>query len=330
MSESDINSVMTDAALAAAILKKLGTSKADQRALIKSTQINPKKIMRPGIQIKALDEWKVFANAKILLGEKWVWTHSDLWKPSSDCILYKAIKTAPTVPVALNTLVEYSSLLSPLTYFECFEADTYSAMSIETVRLSGENSGHQTAREIALLRVCALMQAVYNPQWSKIEISLCCHTPIFTDQLKKKWACRLKLETNRTKISIETKHLPRTLPLADTPAHSRAIIELQEKLNPNAPKTTVQTQVEHYLKAVTEGRPTSEDIARALNLSQRTLNRRLLDEGTSFRALLDTSLKRRAKTLLASKILSHGQISDYLGYNDQASFSRALRRWNIK
>jgi len=329
MSVSDINSVMTDAALAAAILKKLGTSTSEQRALIKSTQIDPKKITRPGAQIKAVDEWKIFANAKTLLGEKWVWTHSDLWGPSSDCILYRAIKTAPTLPVALNTLVEYSSLLSPLTYLECFQADTYEAMSIDTVRLNDVNSGHETAREIALLRVCALMQAIYDPQWSKVEISLCCHTPFFTDQIKKKWACRLKSETNRTKISIKTTHLPKVLPMADIPAHSRAIIELQEKLNPNAPKTSVQTQVEHYLNAVTEGRPTSEDIARVLNVSQRTLNRRLLDEGTTFRALLDASLKQRAKTLLASKILSHGQISDYLGYNDQASFSRALRRWNI-
>jgi AraC-like DNA-binding protein len=57
------------------------------------------------------------------------------------------------------------------------------------------------------------------------------------------------------------------------------------------------------------------------------LVRRLADNNTSFRALLDASLKQRARLLLDAGKLSRDEMAEALGFADPTSFSRACRRW---
>jgi len=68
------------------------------------------------------------------------------------------------------------------------------------------------------------------------------------------------------------------------------------------------------------------DVAKALRLSPRTLQRRLLQEGTSFRQLFD-----EAQRLLALELEHAGvpakEIAYRLGFEDPSALSRARRRW---
>jgi AraC-like DNA-binding protein len=73
-----------------------------------------------------------------------------------------------------------------------------------------------------------------------------------------------------------------------------------------------------------------EAVARKLNLSERTLQRRLLEEGINFRELSNEALMRRAKKLLSDKDLSVGEVASRLGYAEIASFTRAFQRWTGK
>ncbi|PJF02914.1 AraC family transcriptional regulator [Acinetobacter seifertii] len=68
------------------------------------------------------------------------------------------------------------------------------------------------------------------------------------------------------------------------------------------------------------------DIATKLNMSERTLKRKLQDENTSFRTLQNETLHERANTLLA-KDLSLSQIAETLGFSDLSTFSQAYKRW---
>ncbi len=68
-------------------------------------------------------------------------------------------------------------------------------------------------------------------------------------------------------------------------------------------------------------------IAQTLNLSPRTLQRRLQEKGTSFQQLLDNCRKQHALDYVAQQYLSVSQIGYMLGFSEQGSFSRAFRRW---
>jgi AraC-like DNA-binding protein len=67
--------------------------------------------------------------------------------------------------------------------------------------------------------------------------------------------------------------------------------------------------------------------AKQLRLSRRTLNRRLAECGTSYRALLEGHQMARARQLLADASLGVGEVAWRLGYEDPSNFGRACRRW---
>jgi AraC-like DNA-binding protein len=79
-----------------------------------------------------------------------------------------------------------------------------------------------------------------------------------------------------------------------------------------------------------DGRPTAADLASKMKLSVRTLQRRLAAEGTSFSALLDEVRRDYTLSALSKKKLTCDELSEKLGYCQQSTFTRAVRRWTGK
>jgi AraC-like DNA-binding protein len=76
-----------------------------------------------------------------------------------------------------------------------------------------------------------------------------------------------------------------------------------------------------------QGEPKREAVAQALHVSQRTLQRRLQDEGTSFQRLLDDTRRELAEQYLAQPNLTLLEAAYLLGFADPSNFFRAFRRW---
>jgi AraC-like DNA-binding protein len=70
-----------------------------------------------------------------------------------------------------------------------------------------------------------------------------------------------------------------------------------------------------------------EQIARQFDLHPRTLNRRLKEAGTSFRALRNETIHVMARQLLRDTRRSIPAIATLLGYSDATAFDRAFTRW---
>jgi AraC-like DNA-binding protein len=86
----------------------------------------------------------------------------------------------------------------------------------------------------------------------------------------------------------------------------------------------VENEIRHRLQA---GEPKQQDIADALHLSVRQLQRKLATNGTSFAQLLQEIRHQLAKEYLADSTRSIVDISLSLGFSDQSNFSAAFRRW---
>jgi AraC-like DNA-binding protein len=78
---------------------------------------------------------------------------------------------------------------------------------------------------------------------------------------------------------------------------------------------------------LTGRRPTIDDIADALHISIRTLQRRLQDEGISFQRVLEDARHQLARHYLNNSVLELNEAAYLLGYNDANSFVRAFRTW---
>lgn len=68
------------------------------------------------------------------------------------------------------------------------------------------------------------------------------------------------------------------------------------------------------------------DVARAMSLHPRVLQRRLAESGTSFEEILN-DIRRELAWELSATGLQICEIATMLGYSEQSSYTRACRRW---
>lgn len=80
-------------------------------------------------------------------------------------------------------------------------------------------------------------------------------------------------------------------------------------------------------QALSEGVPSLIDIARRLNMSSRTLQRRLADQALSFQTLVDDSRRELSERLLNRTHYSLSEIAFLTGFSEQSAFNRAFKRW---
>lgn len=70
--------------------------------------------------------------------------------------------------------------------------------------------------------------------------------------------------------------------------------------------------------------------ARTLGVSRRTFSRRLAEEATSFRLILDDVRKEFACALLQDRSLRIADVAFFLQYSEPAAFNRSFRRWTSR
>lgn len=129
-------------------------------------------------------------------------------------------------------------------------------------------------------------------------------------------------------VAVDAALLDTPLPQAD--AHAAALTEAQCRrlLAARTTRSSLSSRVRGLLLANPANPPDRERVAAALSISERTLHRRLVEEGSSYRELLEEVRKHLAEELLVTAGLPVAEVARRLGYAEISSFSQAFRRWN--
>lgn len=137
---------------------------------------------------------------------------------------------------------------------------------------------------------------------------------------------RIRFGTGRDALVVDAAELDRPLPRAD--AHTAALAEEQCRrlLEDRYGRSGVAGLVRGHLMAGLPDVPDIEAVAARTHVSSRTLRRHLVDEGTSYRVLLDEVRERLAEELLATG-LTVAEVGRRLGYRNTPSFTTAFKRW---
>jgi len=105
---------------------------------------------------------------------------------------------------------------------------------------------------------------------------------------------------------------------------------LLDKLCLLATKSTpgIKPKVEIYLKSKRRlDNVNKTDTAKYLNMSTRTLSRKLEKESTGFQKLLDQERQRRCLYYLNCRVLCGREIVELLGLSDISHFYRSFKQW---
>ena len=81
------------------------------------------------------------------------------------------------------------------------------------------------------------------------------------------------------------------------------------------------------LSQLPHGAPSKSEVAGRLNMTERTLLRRLKAEGTTFAEVFDKLREELAFQYLRHDDLNLSEIAEVLGFSDYGTFSRAFKRW---
>ena len=92
-------------------------------------------------------------------------------------------------------------------------------------------------------------------------------------------------------------------------------------------QSTCRAVVSKIIEKLPDGPPSQQDIAEELHVSNRTLQRKLKEEGTSFMDLVQDTRLQLARKYLLQPSRSIVETSYLLGFSEPSTFSRAFKRW---
>lgn len=91
----------------------------------------------------------------------------------------------------------------------------------------------------------------------------------------------------------------------------------------------LSTQCKAYLlQELTSGEPSEAEVARAMGMSSRTMQRKLRERGLTYKGILDETRYHLARRYLNDPARTVTEITFLLGFSEQSAFTRAFKRWS--
>lgn len=104
--------------------------------------------------------------------------------------------------------------------------------------------------------------------------------------------------------------------------------EARRRLEARASRSSRTSEIRrHVADRLEDGGPSIEEVAAALSISTRTLQRDLAAERTSFKELVDDVKRELAESYVRRSEIPLADVALRLGFSDQTAFQRAFRRW---
>jgi len=151
--------------------------------------------------------------------------------------------------------------------------------------------------------------------------------PGYADVARALLGCDVRYGEGWSGFTLSPEALDVPLKMGDPEAFREAALICQRALDQLSAHETLATRVQRLLLERQGAFPTLPLAARRLHMTPRTLHRRLVAEGTSYRALLEGVRHTLAVEQMKSGRFSIDEIAYGLGYTDLANFRRAFKRW---
>jgi AraC-like DNA-binding protein len=234
------------------------------------------------------------------------------------------LRAAPDVKTALQDLVRYLDLHDEggVPFVETSDDVCLLGYAIYQPGTKGTAQIYDLSMAIA----CNIMRTLCGKDWRASQVMLARRVPRDPAPYQRFFGTRLRFDAEQSAIAFPTRWLDRPLAGADpllrrhlegeaTALRARTHGDIVRSLGPLLRKTLVTQKASIAL------------VARQLGVHERTLNRRLRAEGTTFRREVEAVRYATAQQLLTETEMTLAQVAAALEYADTSAFSRAFKRW---
>lgn len=162
---------------------------------------------------------------------------------------------------------------------------------------------------------------------TQMEIWFTSPAPVYADKVTRLLGhVRYGMPANQFRFAASL--LSRKLPMHNAHSLRQALAACErEQALSNIGHSHLRDKVRQEILFGQNGYPSLNQVCSNLNMTARTLRRKLEDEGTNFKLLLEEAKRRDALKLLDDQHMEIQRIATILGYQDPANFTRAFRQW---
>ncbi len=177
------------------------------------------------------------------------------------------------------------------------------------------------ASSLAIAR--QLLGATFSP--SRLEVTYA--RPANAQAYRDYFQCELVFGARFNRIVLDVQWLGHPLSTHNPFTSQQALALCTQQYDANGMQQEIVASVERLLRSHLRQQPRLPDVARMLNMSERSLRRRLSESGRIFREIHDRVRAERALELLHGGALSVAEIGQEIGFSDPREFRRAFKRW---
>ena len=162
---------------------------------------------------------------------------------------------------------------------------------------------------------------------SPLAVHLCRSEPSESGAFHRVFRCPITFSAEMNAIDFAHEDVEKPLPTgnAELARHNDEVIrQYLARLDTARVSSRVQT---FLVEGFPDGEPTQTTVAQKLGMSTRNLQRRLADEGTTYKDILNESRASLARDYVREGRCSVTEIAFLLGFADTSTFSRAFKRW---
>jgi AraC-like DNA-binding protein len=233
--------------------------------------------------------------------------------------------SAPTIEAGLLALRDHLGAIAAWLALDLVPSDTGAWLRVLTTELEGEPAAAFDLQEFTLAVTLRRFRAVC-PDFHVDAVTLTRPVPPHATRHRELLGAPVTFDHATTAAHLSRAALAATMRTTDS-ALSRALAGVAERLGMREPPS-IEVEIRGQLPALlAEGRLDASSLARSLGMSERTLNRRLAEAGTTYQRVVDAFRAERAERMLLEARASSAQIAAALGFTDQTAFIRAFRRW---
>jgi AraC-like DNA-binding protein len=189
--------------------------------------------------------------------------------------------------------------------------------------------GVELSNEATFSATVVVLKAMTDVDIMPVEVSFKHDPPADLKSYRQAFDCPILFRQPQCYISYRTADLEIRTAKADESINKFLVERVAEETKGiDVSPSKIVLDVEELIKnALPSGIPSLEKVSAHIGLSNRTLTRRLAENGTTFRGLIKKVQAEISKDLLLNTSSNVGEIAFQLGFSEQSAFNRAFKRW---